>query len=173
MNIFKKTAVMLTATLATLGISVAIVSQAAGDLDWFPSSNSYNTTESPNYYDGCYNSGDTSWTTNVQYKRHKNSDSSMYIYNTSDRGATVTFWGLKSGGTYKYCCSSLSGSQYEGKYASQGWVPNGREQWIVNYVNERGCQYACIKVQASSSGVKGYWSPDCVGTYDICNFHTP
>lgn len=172
MNIFKKTAVMLTATLATLGMSVTIISQASGDLDWFPSSNSYNTTESRNYYDGCYNSGDTDWTTDVQYKRHKNSDSSIYIYNTGNMGSTVTFWGLKSG-TYKYCCSSLSGSPYEGKYTSQGWLVAGREQWIINYINERGCQYACIKVDSEPNwSVKGYWSPDCVGTYDICNLRT-
>lgn len=171
MNIFKKTAIMITTTLATLSISAAIISHAVGDVDGFPSSDNYTTIESSSYYDGCYNSGDTYWTTNIQYKRHKNSDSSMYIYNTSDRGGTVTFWGLKSG-TYKYCCSSPSGSPYEGKYETQGWVPAGREQWIVNYINERRCQYACIRVQASSIGVKGYWSPDCVGTYDICNLRT-
>lgn len=173
MNNFKKTAVILATTLATFCTSVAIVSHSAGDLDWFPSSNTYNALESSNYYDGCYNSGDTYWTTDVQYKRHKNSNSAMYIYNTANNGGTVTFWGLKSGGTYKYCCSSLSGSQYEGKYSSQGWLVAGREQWIINYVNERNCQYACIKVHADSNGVKGYWSPDCVGTYDICNYHIP
>lgn len=165
MNILKKVAVVIASTVMTCGASIVLVTNANyGDWNYFPDSDDYNTVEPSSYVYGQRNAGDTYWTGgNTQYKRHKNKTDSIYVYNTSGSISYVMFWGLKTG-TYKYYCATPDGT-IGTAYSAVGMIPANTECWVINYVKERSCSYACVTFEGGS----GKWSPDCVGTYPICN----
>ena len=67
----------------------------------------------------------------------------------------------------------MNGNQFSGSFKPTGSLSPNSEYWIINYVNERNCSYACIRAHSfeadASNNFYGVWSPDCKGEYPVCN----
>lgn len=115
------------------------------------------------------NHGDTKWSVYhgaSTYSRAKLDASSMYVYNTSKYGVTVSVYGRNGENGTNTDVSWCSG--YPRKFVTKGlFVPAGGKRLIHQYVNERKLSYAAITFTGYDSA--GWWSPDSIGSYTYAN----
>ena len=100
------------------------------------------------------------------YSERKDDTSSVYVYNQSKYGVTVSVYGRS--GKYGSNIDVSWCSGYPRKFATTGlFVPAGEKRLIHQYVKEKKYSSAAIVLTGYDSS--GWWSPDSVGSYQYAN----